>query len=74
MGSRCSRGWREAAPKSIPGHALIAYEEDFLEDGVIALCACGWKSERTVNAADASAAHWRHQVAVRDEQSKAVSQ
>ena len=27
-------------------HELVAYEEDFLEDGVKAVCVCGWMSER----------------------------
>ncbi len=27
-------------------HSIIAFEQDFLEDGEVAVCTCGWRSER----------------------------
>lgn len=31
---------------SEPKHLLVEYEEDFLEDGTVAVCSCGWRSPR----------------------------
>jgi hypothetical protein len=45
---------------TIPGHSLIAYEEDFLEDGVTAVCECGWKSADWPTQAVALVAHQTH--------------
>jgi len=47
-------------PLPIPGHALVAYEEDFLVDGVVAVCECGWKSAEWPNQVVALEAHATH--------------
>jgi hypothetical protein len=41
-------------------HVLTAYEGYFLEDGVAALCSCGWKSDRVDSMASALCEHQIH--------------
>jgi hypothetical protein len=41
-------------------HTLSAFEEYFLEDGKIAVCACGWKSRRHITEGNAILEHSRH--------------
>ena len=31
----------------MPEHRLIEFESDFLEEGSVAVCSCGWKSSRS---------------------------
>ena len=47
-------------------HQLTAYEEDFLEDGVKAVCACGWTSRRRDNQEDAAYEQRQHERLERD--------
>jgi hypothetical protein len=42
-------------------HKLVAFEEYFLEDGVCAICSCGWKSERVNSAESSTVEHQIHQ-------------
>lgn len=42
------------------GHALSAFEESFLEDGVTAVCECGWKSQRHITQGNAIEEHLKH--------------
>jgi hypothetical protein len=44
-------------------HQLTAYEEDFLEDGIIAVCACGWTSRRCSNREHANREQRQHEIA-----------
>ena len=41
-------------------HPLSAFEESFLEDGIVAVCACGWKSQRQATEGNAIAEHTKH--------------
>jgi len=42
------------------GHFLNAFEEDFLESGVVAVCECGWKSPKHLTEGNAIEAHRVH--------------
>lgn len=42
------------------GHVLNAFEESFLEDGVVAVCECGWRSQRHVTEGNATDEHAKH--------------
>ena len=39
---------------SVETHVLSEFESDFLEDGVIAWCSCGWSSPRKADQESAS--------------------
>lgn len=41
-------------------HRLAEFESDFLQDGVFAVCSCGWKSLNFPNEARACASHRSH--------------
>jgi hypothetical protein len=41
-------------------HQLIEFESDFLEDGVFAVCCCGWKSLNFPDNEQAAEAHRIH--------------
>ena len=49
-------------------HRLIELEEDFLVDGVKAICICGWKSKRCRDDQEALHEIRRHQSDEQDEQ------
>jgi hypothetical protein len=53
-------------------HKLEAFEESFTEDGVTAICSCGWKSEPEVDNRAARAAFNRHvaEIAPCDQQNR----
>ena len=42
-------------------HALTEYEESFLDDGVVAVCVCGWQSERLPNVQEALEYYREHE-------------
>ena len=48
----------------MPEHRIVEFEEDFLEDGsMVAVCSCGWKSERKLGRMEAEMAHRDHKYA-----------
>ena len=48
------------AKVSVDVHELAEFESDFLEDGVIAWCSCGWASDRKADQESASDAWDNH--------------
>lgn len=55
-----AEGRRETRPGMTRGHVLNAFEEDFIEDGVVACCECGWRSPKHVTEGNAIEAHAKH--------------
>lgn len=41
-------------------HELIAFQQDFLDDGDIAICSCGWESLKQIDRTAAIIAHSKH--------------
>jgi hypothetical protein len=41
-------------------HHLSAFEESFIEDGIVSVCECGWKSEKQITEGNAVIAYRKH--------------